>query len=195
VIVLPTLVATDRPAAAAVGRLAAAVGLAGGLAAFWLLPVVVHRDLRGILTGWDNPPLAERLADLLGGQLLFKSSILSWWLLAGWLFCVARFQARRRWALALLVCPFAYLWVADAFLRWNPVNLVSLQLANRGLGYAGVVAVLPLAALLGHLGRRLGWLGDLAAVAGAVVLVVLATGPDRHLTRPDAPARSCGSWP
>jgi len=188
VIVLPTLVATDRPTAAAVGRLTRAVALAGGLAAFWLLPVVVHRDLRGILTSWENPPLAKRLADLLGGQLLFRGSVMVWLLLAGWLFCVARFQARRRWALALLVCPFAYLWVADAFLRWNPGNLVSLQLANRGLGYAGVVAVLPLAALLGHLGRRLGWLGDLAAVAGAVVLVVLATGSDRHLTRLDAPS-------
>ena len=189
VIVLPTLLATDRSAAAvAAGRLAATVALAAGLAGFWLLPVLAHHDLHGGPTGWENPPLAKRLADILGGQLLFKSSILIWLLLAGWLFCVARFQARRRWALALLVCPFAYLWVADAFLRWNPGNLVSLQLANRGLGYAGVVAVLPLAALLGHLGRRLGWLGDLAAVAGAVVLVVLATGPDRHLTRPDAPS-------
>jgi len=188
VVVLPTLVATDRPTAAAVGRLTRAVAVAGGLAAFWLVPVVVHRDLRGILTSWENPPLAKRLADLLGGQLLFRGSVMVWFLLAGWLFCVARFQARRRWALALLVCPFAYLWVADAFLRWNPVNLVSLQLANRGLGYAGVVAVLPLAALLGHLGHRLGWLGDLAAVAGTVVLVVLATGPDRHLTRLDAPS-------
>jgi hypothetical protein len=189
VIVLPTLVATDRPtAAAAAHRLAATVALAGGLAGFWLLPLLAHHDLHGGPTGWENPPLAKRLADILGGQLLFKSSILSWLLLAGWLFCVARFQARRRWALALLVCPFAYLWVADALLRWKPGNLVGLQLGNRGLGYVGLVAVLSLAALLGHLGRRLGWLGDLAAVAGAVVLVVLATAPDRHLARLDAPS-------
>jgi 6-pyruvoyl-tetrahydropterin synthase related domain len=188
VVVLPTLLATDRPAATAVARLAATVALASALAGFWLLPVLAHRDLHGGLTSWENPPLAKRLADILGGQLLFKSSVLIWLLLAGWLFCVARFQARRRWALALLVCPFAYLWVADAFLRWNPNNLVSLQLTNRGLGYVGLVAVLPLAALLGHLGRRLGWLGDLASVAGAVVLVVLATGPDRHLARVDTPS-------
>jgi hypothetical protein len=38
------------------------------------------------------------------------------------------------------------------------VNPVSLQPANRGLGYAGVVAALPLAALLGHLER--GWAGS-----------------------------------
>jgi len=188
VIVLPTLLATDRPTAAAAARLAATVAFASALAAFWLMPMLAHHDLHGGLTSWENPPLAKRLADILGSQLLFKNSILIWFLLAGWLFCVARFQARRRWALALLVCPFAYLWMADAFLRWNPTNLVSLQLANRGLGYAGLVAVLPLAALLGHLGRRLGWLGDLASVACAVVLVVLATGPDRHLTRVDTPS-------
>jgi hypothetical protein len=189
VLVLPTLLATDRPAAAgAARRLAATVALASALAGFWLLPVLAHHGLRGGPTSWENPPLAKRLADILGGQLLFKSSILIWLLLAGWLFCVARFQARRRWALALLVCPFAYLWVADAFLRWNPSNLVSLQLANRGLGYVGLVAVLPLAALLGHLGRRLGWLGDLGSMACAVVLVVLATGPDRDLTRVDTPS-------
>jgi hypothetical protein len=88
----------------------------------------------------------------------------------------------------VLACPFAYLWVADAFLRWKSNHLVSLQLANRGLGYAGLVAVLPLSALLGHLGRRLGWLGDLGAIACAVVLVVMATGPDRHLTRVDDPS-------
>jgi hypothetical protein len=188
VIVLPTLLATDRPTAAAATRLAATVALAGALAAFWLLPVLAHRNLHGGPTGWANPPLAKRLADILGGQLLFKSSLLVWFLLAGWLFCVARFQARRRWALALLVCPFAYLWTADAFLRWNPGNLLSLQLGNRGLGYVGLVAVLPLAALLSHLGRRLGRLGDLAAVACAVILVILATGPDRHLARLDAPS-------
>jgi hypothetical protein len=187
-IVLPTLVATDRPTRGAVARAAATVALAAGLAAFWLAPLLAHRDLRGLLTSWENPPLAKRLADILGGQLLFRGSVVVWFLLAGWLFCVARFQARRRWALALLVGPFAYLWIADAFLRWNSGNLISLQLANRGLGYAGLLAVLPLAALLGNVGRRLGWLGDVGSVACAVVLVVLATGPDRHLTRTDVPS-------
>ena len=187
-IMLATLPLTDRVTTGALGRLAATTALAGGLAAFWLVPVAAHRDLHGMLTSWENPPLARRLADILGGQLLFRGSLTVWFLAAGWLFCVVRFKARRRWALALLACPFAYLWVADAFLRWESNHLVSLQLANRGLGYAGLVAVLPLAALLGHLGRRLGWLGDLGAIACAVVLVVMATGPDRHLTRVDDPS-------
>jgi hypothetical protein len=187
-LILPTLLATDRLTVDAARRLLTTAVLGAGLAAFWLVPVVAHRGLHGMLTSWENPPLAKRLADILSGQLLFRGSVVVWFLGAGWLFGVARFQARRRWALALLVCPFAYLWVADAFLRWDAGHPVSLQLANRGLGVAGLVAVLPLAALLGHLGRRLGWLGDLGAVACAVVLVVLATGPDRPLTRVDRPS-------
>jgi hypothetical protein len=150
--------------------------------------MVAHRDLHGMLTSWENPTVARRLADILGGQLLFRGLVTIWFLAAGWLFCVARFKARRRWALALLACPFAYLWIADAFLRWNSHHPISLQLANRGLGYVGLVAVLPLAALLGHVGRRLGWLGDLGAVACAVFLVMMATGPDRHLVRVDDPS-------
>ena len=92
-----------------------------------------------------QPPLAERLADLLAGRLLFHG-LLVWLLLAGWLYAVHRFQQRQPWALALVVTPFAYLWVADLFLRWDPNNVVSMQLANRGLGYVGVLAVLPFAA-------------------------------------------------
>jgi hypothetical protein len=84
VIILPTLLATDRVTREAVGRLATTVGLAGGLAAFWLVPVVAHRGQHGMLTSWANPPLAERLADILGGQLLFRESVVVWFLLAGW---------------------------------------------------------------------------------------------------------------
>ena len=119
------------------------------------MPAFAHNNLRGALTGWDNPPLAERLADLLAGRLLFHG-LLVWLLLAGWLYAVHRFQQRQPWALALVVTPFAYLWVADLFLRWDPNNVVSMQLANRGLGYVGVLAVLPFAALLAGATTQLG---------------------------------------
>jgi hypothetical protein len=55
VILLATLPLTDRVTAGAVGRLAATGALAGRLAAFWLVPVVTHRDLHGMLTSWENP--------------------------------------------------------------------------------------------------------------------------------------------
>jgi 6-pyruvoyl-tetrahydropterin synthase related domain len=176
-IILLTFLGTEGWQARMVPDLIGAFILACGLAAFWLVPAFAHNDLRGALTSWDNPPLAERLADLLAGRLLFHG-LLVWLLLAGWLFAVHRFQQRQPWALALVVTPFAYLWVADLFLRWDPNNVVSMQLANRGLGYVGVLAVLPFAALLAgattQLGDRRGWhvAGEVVAIVGAALLVV-----------------------
>jgi hypothetical protein len=183
-IILVTFLATEGWPARLVPCLMGASILACGLAAFWLVPAFAHNSLRGALTGWDNPPLAERLADLLAGRLLFQG-LLVWLLLAGWLFAVHRFQQRQPWALALVVTPFAYLWVADLFRRWDPNNVVSMQLANRGLGYVGVLAVLPFAALLAHattqLGERPRWrlVGEAAAIVGAALLVVGIGGASR----------------
>src|SRR5690606_14944093 len=47
-LVLPTLLATDRPAPRALAGLALAVALAAVLAGFWLVPALAHRDLRGV---------------------------------------------------------------------------------------------------------------------------------------------------
>jgi hypothetical protein len=180
-IVLLTFLGTEGWQARMVRCLAGAFLLACGLAAFWLVPAFAHNDLRGALTGWKNPSLAERLADLLAGRLLFHG-LLVWLLLAGWLFAVHRFQQRQPWALALVVTPFAYLWVADLFLRWDSNNVVSMQLANRGLGYVGVLAVLPFAALLAgattQLEDRRGWrvAGEVVAIVGAALLVVAVGG-------------------
>jgi hypothetical protein len=183
-IILLTFLGTEGWQARTVRGLAGAFILAGGLAAFWLVPAFAHNNLRGPLTSWDNPPLAERLADLLAGRLLFHG-LLVWLLLAGWLFAVHRFQQRRPWALALVVTPFAYLWVADLFLRWDPNNVISMQLANRGLGYVGVLAVLPFAALMAHATTRLGeqprWhvAREAVALVSAALLVVAVSGASR----------------
>ena len=183
-IILLTFLGTGGWQARIVPNLAGAFLLACGLAAFWLVPAFAHDNLRGVLTGWDNPPLAERLADLLAGKLLFHG-LLVWLLLAGWLFAVQRFQQRQPWALALVVTPFAYLWVADLFLRWDPNNVVSMQLANRGLGYVGVLAVLPFAALLAHAATQLvergRWrvAGETVAIVAAALLVIGIAGATR----------------
>jgi hypothetical protein len=183
-IILLAFLGTEGWTARIVPNLVGAVALACGLAAFWLVPAFAHNDLRGALTGWDNPPLAQRLADLLAGKLLFHG-LLVWLLLAGWLFAVHRFQQRRPWALALVVTPFAYLWVADLFLRWDPNNVISMQLTNRGLGYVGVLAILPFAALLAHattqLAERRRWRlsGEAVAIVAAALLVVGIAGATR----------------
>ena len=183
-IILLTFLGTEGLQARTVRCLVGAFILACGLAAFWLVPAFAHNNLRGALTSWDNPPLADRLADLLAGRLLFHG-LLVWLLLAGWLYAVHRFQQRQPWALALVVTPFAYLWVADLFLRWDPNNVISMQLANRGLGYVGVLAVLPFAALLAHATTQLGeqrrWrvAGEAVAIVSAALLVVGISGASR----------------
>jgi hypothetical protein len=183
-VILLTFLGTEGWQARTVPCLVGAFILACGLAAFWLVPAFAHNNLRGPLTSWDNPPLAERLADLLAGRLLFQG-LLVWLLLAGWLYAVHRFQQRQPWALALVVTPFAYLWVADLFLRWDPNNVISMQLANRGLGYVGVLAVLPFAALLAHATTQLGeqrrWrvAREAVAIVSAALLVVGISGASR----------------
>jgi 6-pyruvoyl-tetrahydropterin synthase related domain len=187
VIVLPTFLLTDRLSARLVRRLAAAGGLAAGLAAFWLVPSFAHRDLRGILTSWTNPTLLERLDQILHQTVLFQRGIV-WFVLVGWLFGLWRVVRGQRWALGLVAAPLVYLVIADLFLRWNPTNLVSLQLMNRGLGFVGVLAVLPLAALLSGIAARQPWrhVGEVGAICCAVALV-LASGPVRDVVRQQAP--------
>ncbi len=190
-IVLPTFRLTDLGSVRPVGRLVAAAGLAAGLAAFWLVPSLAHRDLRGPLTTFVvDPALPERLDQIVHTAVLFQPGVI-WLVLAGWLFGVWRVVRGQRWALGLAAAPLLYLVIADLFLRWNPRNLVSLQLMNRGLGYVGLIALLPLAALLSQIvaswpWRRVGLAGA-AALAGAVALVV-ASGSVRGVVRQQEPA-------
>jgi len=174
VVIVPALLLTDRPTRARLRGLAGGVALAGGLAAFWLVPSFAHRDLRGILTSWVNPLLPQRLGEIFGGRTLFHKGVI-WVLAAGLVFGAWRVWQGRRWALALVVAPFAYLVIADLFLRWNSQNVISVQLMNRGLGYVGVLLVLPLAVLLATVARTLRWwhVGDVMALAGAVALVLV----------------------
>ena len=173
-VTVPALLLTDPVTSARLRGVAGSVGLAGGLAAFWLVPSFAHRDLRGILTSWINPLLPQRLAELLDGRILFHQGVI-WVLLVGLGFGAWRVWLGRRWALALVVAPLAYLVIADLFLRWNPRNLISVQLMNRGLGYVGVLLVLSAAALFAGVARKLRWwhLGDALVLLAAVALVLV----------------------
>jgi hypothetical protein len=193
----------------ALGGLAAAGVAAAGLAAFWLVPFLAHWDLHGVVTSWGVPPLGRRLGEILRGDILFGPGMVPI-LVAGWLFALRpgvgkgphapeepgvgapggqakpqRQSPPRRPALvALAVVPLAYVvlgHLAFALLGSNPVTI---QLANRGLGYAGLLAVLPLAALLEALGRRLGRVGPMVVLALSALVVLGPPGPNRSLARP-----------
>jgi hypothetical protein len=173
---------------AALTRLAVTGVLAAALAAWWLIPVLAHRDLRGEVATWATPPFGDRIHAIVNGRILFRPYTV-WIVVAGWAYGLVRVR-RRPFALALVATPLVFLvlahWVAS---RW-PDNEIAMQLANRGLGYAGLLAILPLSAALAagvrFARRRLSrwhWAGPAAAAAAmlaAVGVVVSPLGPDRR---------------
>lgn len=163
-------------------RLALAGLGAAGLAACTFLPFLAHRDLRGGFTGWPTPAVGARLAQIWRGEILFRPGV-AVLVLAGLVYGLYRAYEGRRLALAVALAAPVYLVVAHAaFSQW-PSNVAAFQLPNRGLGYAGVLAILPLAALVARVTRRFGSMGDLLAVAAAVGIVVLPLGATRDQAR------------
>ena len=178
-----------RPEWDALVRLGVTAAAACGLAAWWLLPAVAHRDLSGAVATWGTPSLADRLYEVANGGILFRPYTV-WIVFIGWAYAIVRLRDRKPFALTLVVAPVAYLvfahWAAE---RW-PGNDFTLQLANRGLGYAGVIALLPAAAALADAatwatGRLRPSTPVAAPVCGAAALGVAALlvlsglGPDR----------------
>ncbi|MGH9041913.1 MAG: hypothetical protein ACRDZ3_16965 [Acidimicrobiia bacterium] len=172
---LATLAARRALPWAGLRRVTTAGLVSGGLAGFWLLPLLAHRDLRGIVTTWGTPPIGERLARIARGDLLLPTGVGALALVAA----VYLLTRRRPLTTALAVAPFAYLAVAHGSLAVLGGNEVTLQLANRGLGYAGLLAVLGVGALLAAITTRLGTPGHLAALV-AVAGVALTLAPGRN---------------
>jgi hypothetical protein len=171
------------------GRLAATAVGAAGLAAFWLVPMLAHRDLRGVMTGWDTPPLPTRLADIVAGRLLFPAGF-AVLVLAGWLLQFHRALRRpdSRPGLAWVIAPAAYLPLAHGLLRLFGEGETTLQLPNRGLGYVGLLGVLavaaPVAAAAGRLGGRRGHIGALVLAGAAVLAFAPGRGAPGQLPEP-----------
>ena len=176
-LVLALLAATSRWGRVAAVRLAAGAIAAAGLCGFWLVPFVAHRDLQGVVTTWSAPPLLERLGSILSGQVLLPAG-LALAVVAGW---VHQLRAARRRAATLVwvVTPPAYLLVAHTLPHLVGRNGATLQLANRGLGYAGLLAILAVAALLADVSRRWGRTGA-AAVLAATAVACVAVAPGRQ---------------
>src|SRR4029450_13873129 len=161
--------------------------LAAALAAWWLIPAVVHRDLPGQVPPWATPPVGDRIDAIVSGRILFRPYTV-WIVVAGWIYGLVRVR-RRPFALVVVVTPLVFPprapWAAS---RW-PDNEIAMQLANRGLGYAGLLAILPLSAGIAAGARfarrwlsRWRWVSPAAVAASmfvAVAVVVSPLGPDR----------------
>lgn len=166
----------------AIGRLALAGALALGLSAWWLVPAIAHRDLRGTVATWATPSLPHRIHQIFAGDLLFSKGTAAIVALA-WLWGIVRIARRRPLAAAVIGVPIVYLVVAHlAYRRW-PTNEIAVQLSNRGIGYLGLLAILPLASALATAGAWVGrqfdrqLIGTCAALGVATVLVLSVFGP------------------
>jgi len=162
--------------ARAVRELAKAGVVTAGVTAFWLLPYAVHRDLRGPVATWLTPSIGQRWHDIVHGHVLFAKHVV-WIVLAGWALAAWGARRTRRWALlAPAVLATAYVLAAHVAHHIAPDAEPSLLLANRGLGYAGLLGVLPLAWSIDRLTAPLARLGNkapsAAGVAAAVAVVV-----------------------
>lgn len=157
-------------------HLVAAGAGAAGLAGFWVVPLLAHHDLRGTVTTWGTPPIAERLGRIASGDVLLPAGV-AWVVLAGWLWRLRRLD-RDPGALAWVALPAAYLLVAHGSVGFFRGNEITMQLANRGLGYAGLVAMFSVAGLLAAGSRRWGTRGHVAVVA-AVAAAAVAVAPGR----------------
>lgn len=167
-LVLAVLAGTRRLRRPALLRLAVGGTAAAGLCAFWLVPFLAHRDLQGVVTTWLTPPLLQRLGSILTGTVLLPAGLAAV-VLAGWAYQL-RAGRRSPAALVWVATPPAYLLLAHGLPHLVGQNDATLQLANRGLGYAGLLAIFAVAALLADASRRWG------RPAYAAVLVVTAVG-------------------
>ncbi len=178
-------VPSDRPTRVALSQLFVAFAVAGALAAFALLPFWGHRDLRGIFTTWTTPSLGDRLSEIWRGSLLYQPGVARL-VLVGMVYGIVRAVQGKRYALPLVATPLLYVVGSHvAFDLW-PTNVVTPQLTNRGVGYAGVLAMLPLAALIARGTRGLGFGGDALALAIAASVVLIPVTPYRPFAKQTA---------
>ncbi|TMM16487.1 MAG: hypothetical protein E6G01_08035, partial [Actinobacteria bacterium] len=178
VITVAALLVDRRPPARAWLRLGLAALASLGLAAFWAVPFLVHRDLHGPVTTWATPAIGRRLHDILAGNILFGPGI-GWLAVAGLVIAAVMVVRRQPFALAFLIAPAAFLVLSHNVIHWWPDNEIAVQLANRGLGFAGLFALFPVAYGVGWLCERLPRIGALVALAGAALVVLVLPGWNR----------------
>ena len=111
------------------------------------------------------------------GHTLYYPFVIKVVMLA-WVIVLVRAAFGHREHLVLVTVPTIYLVIAHVSLAYPGPGDITLQLANRGLAYAGVIALMPVAALVVLAARRLGeWTDEPVLAAGLTALaIVVAIG-------------------
>jgi hypothetical protein len=146
-----------------------------GLAGFWAVPFFVHRDLRGPIVTWGTDPFEQRIAQIMRGQILYLPFVAKLVMLA-WVVVLVRCAFGHREHLVFLAVPALYLAISHVTLKYPGPGDISLQLANRGLAYAGIIALVPVAALVALAARRIGeWAEEPALVVVLSIIAIVAS--------------------
>nr|MDQ6910573.1 hypothetical protein [Actinomycetota bacterium] len=156
-------------------RLVESLGAGAGLAAFWVVPFLAHSNLHGPVATWSTPPFGTRIDDIFNGRVLYKS-LAAKAVLVGIAYGFVRVGQRRPLALLVAVGPIVALALGHWSLHAFP-NELTLQLANRELGLAGILLTFPLAAGIALLADRLDATSIFAVVAALVVAAYLVVKP------------------
>ena len=163
-------------------RVFLAVAAGAALGACFLLPAFAHQDLQGPVIGWGTPPLGERLSQVWRGEFLFQPGV-AMLAAVGFAYGALRVLRGLPLAAAVLVTPLVYMVAAHVLQNQWPSSLIMQQLSNRGIGYAGTLALLPLAALIAWITGTLDRAGDFLAVGAAAAIVVMTLGPTKDMAR------------
>jgi hypothetical protein len=161
-----------------ISRLLIATGLGFALSAVVLVPLAVHDNLRGPASAWATVPFGQLLLAIWQGNILLRPGMAPF-LLAGAAYGIFRMWKGRPFALTVVAAPIMLLIVGNASLHYWSTNILTYQLTNRGLGYAGVLATFPLAALIARATKNFP-LRDVLAIAVAGALVILPIGDERQ---------------
>ena len=145
--------------------------VAFALSAWILIPLVAHLDLRGMITGWGHTPLVQRAGDIWHGRILFAPGT-ALWILIGSCYCVVRSLRGQKLALPLALGPILFLLLGELCHFVSPGNVVSQQIPNRGLGYAGLIGMYGLAMLIAGAAQRLGLWGNIVIFAAILYFTV-----------------------
>jgi hypothetical protein len=155
-------------------RAVAVAAWATALAGFWLVPALRLRALRGPATAWLIPPLPSRLGEVLRGEVLFPRAVALAVAAAAVVTVVRAVRSPSQWrrlrpfGAAALFLTVAHLGVGH---HYGPYELV-VQLPTRGLALAAILALQPLAELLGDIVTALRPQLPAAPVVAAVALAL-----------------------
>ena len=163
----------ERPGWKAPARALLVCVMTAGLAGFWLIPALAHRDLKGGSTWWGGYEPFELLGQILFGRLVLPPGVAAAAIVAA--VVMVRRGNRSEWL--LLVVPTVYLAIEAWAQTQPPRDMIVAQFQNhRGLGLVGLLLVIPLAWSLDALGRRArAWRTDRTQAASlAIITLVVA---------------------